>query len=436
MDSTRRWAVPVLGAFTVSGMFLAVPTPLVAVRAPAAAIPVSAAAVAGTVYYVDSKGGKDSAAGTSEATAWRSLHKVNATELRAGDTVRFKRGGDWPGTLRLRSSGTAASPISVEPYGKGSDPRITGSTACVVIAGVYVRVAGLRASGCQWAGFEVRGDHNELVGVHADHNVTGVQLIGAYNTVRNSVLSANNRMSVNDKGGDNDSGAFGVLLNGDDNLVVGNVIVDSYARSEDYGTDGAAVEVYNGDRNRVARNVSRDNETFVELGARKGKTAAGNVFAQNVVTSSRKRGSFLITRGPGSPIGPVKGTIAVHNSVYLPARDTIGWSCGDGCSPAILKLRNNVIMVGGRIGEEDGKGGADEGGNVYQGRSHRFKLGPRSIIADPRFRSREDLHLSPGSPAFGRALKLGPEWFGGAALARDLSGAPLPAAPAAGAYQK
>ena len=78
-------------------------------------------------------------------------------------------------------------------------------------------------------------------------------------------------MSVNDKGGDNDSGAFGVLLNGDDNLVVGNVIVDSYARSEDYGTDGAAVEVYNGDRNRVARNVSRDNETFVELGARRAR---------------------------------------------------------------------------------------------------------------------------------------------------------------------
>ena len=52
----------------------------------------------------------------------------------------------------------------------------------MMITGAYVRVAGLRAGGCQWAGFEVRGDHNELVGVHADHNVTGVQLIGAHNT--------------------------------------------------------------------------------------------------------------------------------------------------------------------------------------------------------------------------------------------------------------
>jgi hypothetical protein len=121
--------------------------------------------------------------------------------------------------------------------------------------------------------------------------------------------------------------------------------------------------------------------------------------------------------------------------VYLPNRDTLGWSCHDGCSPGILKLRNNIIVVGGRIGEEDGKG-ADDAGGVYQGRSRRFKLGPRSIIADPRFRSREDLHLSPGSPAFGRGLKLDPDWFGGAALARDLSGAPLPATPAAGAYQK
>jgi hypothetical protein len=423
-------------------MFLAVPVPAVdvsmsaaAAPVPAAAVPVSAVAAAGAVYYVDSKAGKDSAAGTSEATAWRSLRRVNATELRAGDTVRFKRGSDWPGALRLRGKGSPASPISIEPYGRGTAPRISGrGAACVVITGLYVRVVGLRAGNCQWAGFVVIGDHNELNGVHADHNVTGVHFGGAYNILRNSVLSDNDRMSVNDKGGDNDSGAFGVLLNGDDNLVVGNVITGSYARSEDYGTDGAAVEVYNGDRNRVTHNIARDNETFVELGARKGKTATGNVFAHNVVTSRRKS-AFLVTRGPDHPVGPVRGTLVAHNSVYLPARETLGWSCHDGCSPGILKLRNNVIVVGGRIGEEDGKG-ADDAGGVYQGRSRRFKLGPRSIIADPRFRSREDLHLSPGSPAFGRGLKLDPDWFGGAALAHDLSGAPLPASPAAGAYQK
>lgn len=394
-------------------------------------------AQAGTTYYVDSRAGDDSAAGTSATTPWKSLDQVNAADLKPGDAVSFKRGSAWSGSLVLAAKGTAAKPIVVQAYGKGPSPRIGGRDAnCVVVTGNHWRISGLRASGCQWAGFEVGGDYNTLAGVIADGNITGVWVTpsGARNTVRDSKMHDNNRMSVNDEGGDNDSGAFGVLLNGDDNLVTGNTITGSYAASKDYTTDGAAVEVYNGDRNRVTHNVARDNETFAELGALKGKTATGNVFAHNVVTSKRKRGSFLITRGAGHIVGPVKGTVAVHNSVYLPARDTIGWSCHDGCAPEILKLRNNVISVGGLMGFEDGKG-ADEAGSVYKGRTKKFTLGPKSVIADPGFVSATDLRLRPGSPALGRGVSLGPTWYGGASLAKDLKGKSLPSAPDAGAYQ-
>ncbi|GAA2915082.1 right-handed parallel beta-helix repeat-containing protein [Streptosporangium fragile] len=421
MDSTRRWSIPALGALVAGCGLVAVPAP--------------AGATAGTVYYVDSRSGDDAAAGTSATAPWRSLDKVNATELRPGDVVRLKRGGRWPGTLTLSGKGTAANPISVEPYGTGAAPKISGrDAACVVISGSYVRVVGVHASDCLWSGFEVSGSRNELDRVRADRNISGVHVMGAHNVVKNSVLTANNRMSVDDEGGDDDSGAFGVLLNGDDNLVTGNVITGSFAPSKDYGFDGAAVEVFNGDRNRITHNTARDNLTFVELGAEKGKTATGNVFAHNVVTSSRKRASFLVTRGPRHAVGPVKGTVAAHNSVYLPGRDTLGWACHDGCAPGILKLRNNVIAVGGQVGYEDGKG-ADEGGSVYRGRSRKFKLGPRSVMADPRFRGRDDLRLRPGSPAIGRGFPLGPAWYGGAELARDAAGAALPGKPAAGAYQ-
>ncbi|MEV5498784.1 right-handed parallel beta-helix repeat-containing protein [Nonomuraea fuscirosea] len=403
------------------------------------AVPSAAlAAQAGTTYYVDSRAGSDGAAGTSAAAAWKSLEKVNAAELKPGDTVLFKRGGKFTGPLTLEASGTAAEPIIVKSYGKGALATITGDEAdCVSVKGDHWRISGLRASRCRWAGFAIGGDSNELIGVQADHNITGVYVpaSGSRNTIRDSVLTDNNRMSVNDEGGDNDSGAFGVLLNGDDNVVTGNTITGSFAKSKDYGTDGAAVEIYNGDRNRVTHNVARNNETFTELGAQKGKTATGNVFAFNVVTSSRSRGSFLITRGPRHIVGPVKGTVAVHNSVYLPARDTIGWSCHDGCSPSILKLRNNVIAVGGEAGWEDGSG-ADEDGGVYKGRSARFKLGPKSVMADPKFVSRTDLRLRPGSPALGRGLLLTPRWYGGKAFGKDVKGKALPAAPDAGAYQR
>ena len=55
----------------------------------------------------------------------------------------------------------------------------------------------------------------------------------------------------------------------------------------------------------------------------------------------------------------VLGTLVVNNSVYLPGRRTIGWVCTDGCSPSILRLRNNAIKVGGVSGEEDGEGAED-----------------------------------------------------------------------------
>ncbi|NUP00335.1 MAG: hypothetical protein HOV97_10915 [Nonomuraea sp.] len=403
-----------------------------------AVVPTTAEAQAGTTYYVDSKAGDDGAAGTSADKPWKSLDQVNAADLKPGDTISFKRGSSFTGPLTLTAKGTAARPIVIQAHGAGPLARISGGEgACVLVKGAYWRIGGLRASKCGWAGFELAGHHVELTGVQADGNVAGVWVTpsGSRNTVRDSTLTGNAKMSVNDEGGDNDSGAFGVLLNGDDNLITHNTITGSYAKSKDYGTDGAAVEIFNGDRNRVTHNVSRDNETFTELGAQKGKTATGNVFAFNVVTSSRGRGSFLITRGSGHVVGPVKGTLAVHNSVYLPAKDTIGWSCHDGCAPSILKLRNNVIQVGGEAGWEDGKG-ADDAGGVYFGRKLTFKLGPKSVRADPRFVSRTDLRLRPGSPALGRALPLTPQWYGGAALGKDIQGRALPAAPDAGAYQR
>ncbi|GAA5069615.1 hypothetical protein HNP84_001769 [Thermocatellispora tengchongensis] len=431
LDPLVRWTLPVAAGPLLAGL-----------AAPGAVGSLAAGSLgktAGAVYYVDSRSGDDGNDGTSPGQAWQTLDPVNSADLKPGDTVRFRRGGKWTGTLTLSARGTAAKPIVITAYGSGARPVIGRSeeaTACVVVSGTYLKVSGLRASKCGWAGFEVSGDRNELVDVYADDNITGVWVTpdGSRNTIRDSTMADNDRMSVNDDEPDNDSGAFGVLLNGDDNLVTGNTISGSHAPSIDYKTDGAAVEIYNGDRNRITHNISRDNETFTELGAEKGKTATGNVFAHNVVTSRNKRGAFLVTRGPGHIVGPVKGTIAVHNSVYLPARDTIGWSCHDGCSPGILRLRNNIIVVGGEMGYADGKG-ADEGGNVYQGRSKDFDLGPGSVIADPRFRSRTDLRLRPGSPALGRAADLPAAWFGGAALKKDVTGRPLPADPASGAYQ-
>ncbi|TDW17750.1 hypothetical protein [Kribbella kalugense] len=361
-------------------------------------------------FYVDAAAGNDSAAGTAAATAWNTLAKVNGFGFVPGDQIMFKRGGSWTGTLELSDSGNSDHPITVGAYGSGALPKIGGPVLnCVFVTGSNIFIGDLRASGCKWAGFELAGDGIVLDTVQADNNVAGVSIRGGSdgNEIRWSTLVDNNKMSVNDSKPDNDSGAFGVLVNGDDNKIRHNTISGSFASSIDYTYDGAAVEIFNGDRNYIEYNKTSDNDTFTELGHDSGETSDDNVFAYNSITSTKPSGTFLITRGAQSNIGPVMRTLAINNSVNLPNGD--GWSCDQGCGPDILKLRNNIVKVGKKVGYDDSfdtgnpADAADEDRGVYQGSVYQFTLGAHSVKADPLYTSATDLRLKAGSPAIGRA---------------------------------
>ena len=77
-------------------------------------------------FYVDSEHGRDSNNGRSQEAAWRSLDQVNQAELQPGDTVRFRSGGVWRGSL-FPASGSESAPITYTSYGQGSKPLILGS---------------------------------------------------------------------------------------------------------------------------------------------------------------------------------------------------------------------------------------------------------------------------------------------------------------------
>ncbi len=77
-------------------------------------------------FFVDSENGQDSADGQSEERAWRSLGRVNAAELKPGDTLRFKCGGIWRGSL-LPDSGDETAPVTYASYGQGAKPLLLGS---------------------------------------------------------------------------------------------------------------------------------------------------------------------------------------------------------------------------------------------------------------------------------------------------------------------
>ncbi|MFE4570752.1 CBM96 family carbohydrate-binding protein [Paenibacillus chitinolyticus] len=87
---------------------------------------VKPARASGTAYYVDSAAGNDANSGTSQAQAWKTLAKVNATTFQPGDQILFKSGGVWNGQLWPKGSGTDGSPIVIDKYGTGSKPVING----------------------------------------------------------------------------------------------------------------------------------------------------------------------------------------------------------------------------------------------------------------------------------------------------------------------
>lgn len=92
------------------------------------------ASASAATYYVDQSGGDDGALGTSAGTAWKTISKVNATALSAGDSVLFKRGEQWHEVLTPLYDGTAVARITYSAYGTGSNPQITSTVSVPVDA--------------------------------------------------------------------------------------------------------------------------------------------------------------------------------------------------------------------------------------------------------------------------------------------------------------
>ena len=95
-----------------------------------------------TNYYLSSRG-SDNADGRSPGKAWQTIEKINRESVRfkPGDSILFKRGDTFFGTLTILKSGTKEKPIVYTSFGKGENPVITGFSSLVnwvkVGKGVY-----------------------------------------------------------------------------------------------------------------------------------------------------------------------------------------------------------------------------------------------------------------------------------------------------------
>ena len=313
-----------------------------------------------TRYYISALG-SDTNPGTSPESPWRSLMKINETSFNPGDSISFRKGDEWAGSVVLDDSGTADSAIRLNGYGSGNLPTVTSGEAgdCFRLEGSYLEVDGLRATNCGYAGFNVYGDHVVLKNSEASNNAAGIKVgTGSdFSVYSNNVLKDNDVMNVNTPGSQcdtaeaadctDDSGAFGVLINGNDNEFFGNTVSGSTAASFDYGRDGGAFEIYNGSRNNIHHNHAIDNNVFSEVGRSDG-AADGNVFRYNVVRSSCgadcAEAVGLIIRGQDSEYGPTNSTTFEFNTVWLNGRNSRGVVCHASC-PSSTVIRDNILVA-------------------------------------------------------------------------------------------
>jgi hypothetical protein len=101
-------------------------TGLVCVESLGADGPRQVAARTSMIFYVDSRDGNDTNAGTSSEAAWKSLTKVNSTSFRPGDRILLRSSSVWEGQLWPKGSGVEGKPITVGTYGGGGKPVING----------------------------------------------------------------------------------------------------------------------------------------------------------------------------------------------------------------------------------------------------------------------------------------------------------------------
>ena len=84
-----------------------------------------------SVYYISSTNGDDSRSAEqakNSATPWKTLEKLNTfiPQLTGGDSVLFKSGDIFFGSLLISKSGALFAPLYFGAYGQGNKPQISG----------------------------------------------------------------------------------------------------------------------------------------------------------------------------------------------------------------------------------------------------------------------------------------------------------------------
>ncbi len=364
-----------------------------------------------SVYFIDSQNGSDTGDGTTTNTAWRTLAKVNATLFAAGDSVMFKCGGAWTGSLAIANSGTSNNPITYASYGSGNQPAIGVTNVVdvigitgdwIVLAGLHIFGNGTAGGGAAW-GVSIAGSHVTVT--NCEINSSGA---GVYTTGHSILVTHCNIHDMlpchDDPGGDDDYGGNGVIMNtGASDIEVAYCrLVNLIGHSYDYGSDGGAVELW-GTVSRVKAHHNYVNNScgFLESGGLSGEPVTDVAAYYNVIVNIVGSPMICLHVGDGK-YGIVPSNFRFHNNTCINGGSSYGMGSYIACS--------NNILVSSSLGGNQG--------NNYSGNPGFVNLGAG------------DYHLSSTATAcIDNGVNLG--------YTKDFDGVAVPqgAAPDIGAYE-
>jgi len=115
----------------------------------------------------------------------------------------------------------------------------------------------------------------------------GIVMVGDSNRVDSCTFidlkNVRNTFGNNFPENDDDYGANGVTLTGNDNLVAHSFFSGNWAESYDYGFSGGAIEMFgSSSRNKIIYNTMIDCNGIMEIGSSKGGMAEDNLLANNL----------------------------------------------------------------------------------------------------------------------------------------------------------
>jgi hypothetical protein len=251
-------------------------------------------------YYIDSEIGNDTNDGLSETTAWRSLARIDEIDLLPGDTIKFKRGSGFQGTLYINDSGEENKYIVLTSYGDTNDhpPAFTSTVFspgeskygnCIRLTGDYIIVENLHfehtvAELSGNLGFPVMWELGAIyIDKTASHCIVrnneifdcgvGIKSYGEYALITRNYIHDCNRILK-----EWSWGPLAIWLGGDYqevsyNRIYNYSVVDPRIswgpNSYGGGADGGAIEIDDGrvpkSHIEIHHNYTRDNQGFIEV---------------------------------------------------------------------------------------------------------------------------------------------------------------------------